>query len=310
MARPVRVRKTIVLTKKELLHRLMEEGLSDDPGLLDEINSLASSFPDAELPHLDREQVHEKNLTDLQKEWRENGVVILRNFIPDSFIDAYRRDWIYHNREKHDRPGGYPGNCPYYHVKSLEEMATYGELQRVLQELIGEPMGVHLCLTGWISTERNWHQDGYLNPDETREYSLAIWVALNDIHEDAGPFQYVPGTHVFPPISREKTLARLTEHDRHPDHWPKRSEKLLNPVFEDLRQKGRLKVKEFLGKKGDVLIWHTRLMHRGSSPKNPELRREAAIMHFSGTRHRADFPAPLEHKNGGWYFPIDERVPI
>ena len=37
-------------------------------------------------------------------------------------------------------------------------------LMAKLKEVSGEDMMLHLCLTGWISTKREWHQDDYLNP--------------------------------------------------------------------------------------------------------------------------------------------------
>lgn len=37
-------------------------------------------------------------------------------------------------------------------------------IHAVLEELLGEPAGVHLSLTGWLTTTRDWHQDCVLNP--------------------------------------------------------------------------------------------------------------------------------------------------
>lgn len=297
-----------MLAKKELLHRLLGEGLALHPDLLDEIKTLAAPLPpDAELPFLDREEVQAEDLTDLQKEWRENGVVILKNFIPETLIDHYRAIWLLHNRITENRPRGYRGFCPWSKVKSLEDIATWGPLAEVLQQLTGEPMGVHLCLTGWKSTERDWHQDGYLSPDETKNHSLAIWVALGDVHEDSGPFQYIPGTHLLPPIALDKTLAHLDEEERRSPEWPRYTERFLSPMFENIINACNLKEESFLANKGDILIWHTRLIHRGSVPVNPQLWRESVVMHFSGIRHRPDFPKAVQHPGGGWSFPIVEN---
>ena len=182
--------------KKELLQNLIGSALTEHPDLLDEINSLAGGFADNDLPFLDREDVNEAFLSNIQKGWRQNGVVIVDSLIPDDMIEAYRQDWIQHNRVNHDRPLGYPGECAYFQVESLMNIATYAPLHNILEHLIGDQMGIHLNLTGWKSTERNWHQDGYLNPDSNKDHYLAVWVALDDVHEDAGPFEYVPGPFI------------------------------------------------------------------------------------------------------------------
>lgn len=176
-----------MLGKKELLQNLVGSVLDSSPDLLDSINSLSGGFDDADLPLLDREHVDGSGLTDLQRKWRTDGVLILNSFIPEELMVAYRDDWIQHNRINHDRPMGYPGECPYFQVPSLMEICTYSSLHEILKSLIGDDMGVHLNLSGWKSTTRNWHQDGYLNPDSNNDHYLAVWVALNDIHEDSDP---------------------------------------------------------------------------------------------------------------------------
>lgn len=296
--------------RAENLQNLIGSAIEQHPDLLDEINSLSSSFPDEDLPYLDRESVNIEELSDIQKQWRTDGVVILEDFIPDDMIEAYRSDWIQHNRKNHDRPMGYPRECAYFQVASLMNLCTYAPLAEVLESLIGEPMGVHLNLTGWKSTQRNWHQDGYLNPDSNRDHYLAVWVALNDIHPDSGPFEYVRGSHMLPIITQDNTLSRLTPEQAVDPMWPKYSEEFLTPMFDDILVRGNMQSEKFIAKRGDVLIWHARLMHRGTVPNDPELWRETAILHYSGIYHRPDMPNPVQKGHGGWYFPIDQQIEL
>jgi hypothetical protein len=296
--------------RKEILQSLIGSALTEHPDILDEINSLSGSFADNELPPLDREDVNSQFLSDLQTSWRRDGVAILESFIPDDMIDAYRNDWIQHNRVNNDRPMGYPGECAYFQVESLMRLCTYKPLHDVLSHIIGDNMGVHLNLTGWKSTQRNWHQDGYLNPDSNRDHYLAVWIALDDIHEDSGPFEFVRGSHVLPIITQDKTLSRLSANERNDPLWPKYSERFLTPMFEDLLERGGLKTEKFTAKRGDVLVWHARLMHRGSSPNNPDLWRESAIIHYSGVSHRPDMPKAEQFEDAGWFFPINQNIPL
>src|SRR5581483_12413651 len=85
-------------------------------------------------------------------------------------------------------------------------------------------------------------------------------------------------------------------------NWPWLSEKILSPLYEaEIRKRG-VQPFRFLAKKGDVLIWHGNLAHRGSRAKDMNLERKSLIAHFSGIRHRADMPPAVQHGNGGWYF--------
>jgi hypothetical protein len=244
----------------------------------------------------------------LQRQWQRYGYVILPKFMPDHLIDAYAEAWQADNGPEGrfgDRPMGWPYDVPYMNVPALMDLACHDELADVLDTLIGDDMAVHLNLTGWRSTTRDWHQDGYLNPDTNRDWYAAVWVALDDIDADAGPFEYVPGSHrAFAPIRQKRMLTALEPDERGPT-WPRHSERILTPLFEDEMRRNRTIPHRFLAKRGDVLIWHARLLHRGSPPRNPDLERRAVILHYSGRAHRPDMPVAVQ-RGKGWYFPIDQ----
>ena len=294
--------------KSEMLQNLIGSAVEQHPDLLDGINLLSGGFADKDLPWLDRESVEDAVLSEVAQTWRTDGVLVLDSFMPDDIIDKYKDAWVQHNRINHDRPMGYPGECAYYQVPSLMDLATYKPLHDILESLIGDQMGIHLNLTGWKSTTRNWHQDGYLNPDSNNDHYLAVWVALDDVHEDSGPFEFVRGSHVLPHISQEGAKQMIPVRLRNDPSWPKHSEEFLTPMFEDIITRGNLQKEQFIAKKGDVLIWHARLMHRGTVPNNPDLWRESVILHYSGVSHRPDMPQAKQHNDGGCYFPIHQDI--
>lgn len=51
-------------------------------------------------------------------------------------------------------------------------------------------------------------------------------------------------------------------------------------------------------------------MHRGTIPNNPNLWREAVILHYSGVNNRPDMPTAVQHNGGGWFFPINQNIPL
>lgn len=234
-------------------------------------------------------------------DWNDEGVVILEGFLPEDLMVAYEEAWLEHNA---DRPMGWDYCTPYRNVPALADILSYGPLHDVMSDLVGEPVGVHLNLTGWRSTTRNWHQDSYLNPPPVGDAYIAAWIALDDIHPDSGPFQYVPGSHRWPQVTREKILAALAPEER--NHlWPTHSERVLTPLFEDLIAEQGVSPVSHLPSRGDVLLWHGRLLHRGSPPNDPTLERRALIAHYSGVYHRPDMPPAYPH-GGGWAFPVDD----
>lgn len=238
--------------------------------------------------------------------WGRDGVLIIPNFFPHTLLDAYRARYERDNGE--NAAYGYKSGTPYLEIQEMRDLCLYEPLAAVLESLIGEPMGLHLNLCNWVSTERTWHQDHYLNPDGVNCFYLAVWIPLDDIHPDSGAFQFVRGSHRWPVMSGEKVQAALNLQGYDPD-WPRKAEKFVTRVFDEKIEEENAKVETWHGKKGDVLIWHSLLAHRGSKPNSPDLRRPALIAHYSGINHRKDMKKAELYENQltnskGYFFPF------
>ncbi|GBR45048.1 phytanoyl-CoA dioxygenase [Neokomagataea tanensis NBRC 106556] len=266
------------------------------------------------IPPLDRPDINETELTKNQKEWRENGVLIKRNFLPDALMDAYiaRRDKL-KDEDPNKYIGGWSSPTPYIHVPEIKALALFKPLSDLLEEILTEPAMLHLSLTGWASTERDWHQDDYLNPEHVNGWYLAVWIALGDIHEECGPFEYIPGSHTWPLMRQDKVKRWMhpTERDhRTPegfDTWPKTSERFVVPaIHNEITERGQA-TQKFIAKKGDILIWHGRLMHRGSpaSAPWPACMRPALICHYSGISRKDMAHLKRQTADGSYYAQFD-----
>jgi hypothetical protein len=254
-------------------------------------------------------------------DWNDEGVVVLKSFLEDNNVYRYQDEWAHANGYKGfidhdgvavllaDQPGGWPHCTPYMQHPNLLQLVCGSDLADTLYALTGEPMGVHLNLTGWVSTQRNWHQDTYLNPPHVGDYYAAVWFCLEDVDPRSGPFQYVPGSHRWHQLSWEK-IDQAGIVDMNNPAWPKHTEDVLTPLVEDEIEARDAEIVTYLPERGDVLIWHSRLYHRGSTPQVPNAFRGALIAHYSGIHHRPDMPSAMQHKDAGWYFPIQESGPV
>lgn len=238
-------------------------------------------------------------------DWNDDGFVIKKKFLPEELMQSYENCWLEHNA---NRKTGWDYCTPYRDHPEVLEILSYKGIHDTIEGLIGEPGGVHLNLTGWVSTTRNWHQDTYLNPPHVGDYYVAVWIALETINPDSGPFQLVPGSHRWPVVTQEKILRALTPQERN-HRWPTYSERLLTPLFTEEIENRNAEVLTYLPERGDVLFWHGRLLHRGSIANVPGMQRKVLIAHYSGINHRQDMPKAHRHKDG-WFFPIDDSNKI
>jgi hypothetical protein len=261
---------------------------------------LAENYPDAERPWLDRAEVP-LVLDDDCRSWRDTGVCLVRaaRMGPDwpGACDAYSA--------ARARADGWEWQLtPYMRVPELQRVCCDGVLADVMEKLVGEPVGLHLNLCGQTTSDRDWHADVYLSGDFVKDHYVAAWVALGDIGPDCGPFEYAPGSHRWGRLDQQKVIdAMLAQGLTTParlagGEWPKDSEKLLTPLFD---AKGA-ETRAFLAQKGDVLLWHPLLWHRGSPARVPGTPRPAVIGHYSGVNHRKDFSSYATHPLGGRFF--------
>lgn len=279
----------------------LEMGHLVDPTRIPDFLDIAEQYSEENSLLLDQQNVRLKGFTEDQQHWSDHGYVIKRNFIPHDLIDEY--NLIRAKLNLGDGP--FASITPYLSHGTIRDICCSRELHHLLVDLIGEEMGLHFILADYVSTTRGWHQDDYLNPEDTYARYAAVWMAMDDIDPDSGPFQFVPGSHKWPclrnPLVKELVIPEMRETGDH--HWAVAAEYAVNKSVEEYIERTGSKVATFEAKKGDILVWHGKLMHRGSIPKNPDILRPAMISHYSNVRDRRDFGNEItRHGEGGYYW--------
>ncbi len=287
------------------------DSLMVDPSHFPRFEELSEDYPEERVPWLDRSDTDESALTPEQRFWRENGYLILPGVIPEAIVDAYLD-----LRERTGVGTAQWGNfTPYMFFEEIRDLCCHKSVADMLCALIGEKMGMHFNLASFKSTQRAWHQDDYLNPPDIYSWYAACWFSLGDIHPDSGPFEFVPGSHRWPCMRSNKVKRHLQPQLREvtgtkfgETHWASHAEIFTTPAYEQKLAETGAEVHRFLGNKGDVLIWHGKLLHRGSTPKDPGLERPAIITHYSSIERRTDIGTHIEqHGNDGWYWSFPQN---
>jgi hypothetical protein len=282
---------------------------------LPDYDGLCEEPPDDQVPLLDRAHVDPAGLDADQRQWRENGYLIKRGLFPERLIDAYvalRSQDAQGRRLVTPLDAKWSSPVPYLHHAEIRDLCLYPPLMAVMKSLIGAEMFLHLNLTGWYSTQRDWHQDIYLNPAEVQGWYCAVWIALADVHPYSGPFELIPGSHRWPLLSGEKVRSYLTEEELSLTDpatgnplWANLTQAVVSAMTERKIEQQGSKRRYFMGRKGDVLIWHSRLTHRGTIPLINNRIRPALISHYSGVGHRSDMTQLRAHTGGGKYAVFD-----
>jgi len=233
-----------------------------------------------------------------------NGVLEVPGLIPHADIDRYVNDyWHKHYEFNDEHRRRTDTDQTYLQHPQILDLLLHDALVDVFTE-IGVRVAVHSDLTYWRSANTGWHVDILHGNTQTVSQYMGVWIALDDIDPETGPFQWVPGSHMWDfPYSGDYHGIDM------------------NHLCMQVMREYEYEIRTFLPKKGDVLVWNGRVIHRGSRP-TVNRPRPALLGHFSnqwsaggGVPSIEEVEAMMEldpsmvRYGKGWYKTMDGRAP-
>lgn len=287
--------------------------------------------PDADIDaHVD--QLSESAGFDLREtlvQWRRDGIVLFRNVVDPALIDALKHD-IDHLRahyrdfdllvetsgvQKHildltEEELNSPG-LKFNSIHTISRAAARLSLTREVSVFLAHVFRDAPCamqsLTFYKGSQQPIHVDyPYVRCQAPVPHLAASWIPLEDIHPDAGPLAYFPGSH-HEDVSGffdwgDGSILLESDSQRSPME-------LSDYLAERVRQ-SKIESQVYCPKKGDALVWHGNLSHEGTAIRNPDLTRKSYVTHYTslGAYPKAHLKpsAPeggwIARENGGYVF--------
>ena len=153
-------------------------------------------------------------------------------------------------------------------------------------------------LTFWRGSEQPAHLDyPWVRIQTKLPHLAASWIPLEDIHADAGPLAYYPGSHkhnLIPPFDwGGGGVVQEGDSDKTADDFAK----YLNEQIENLN----LRKEIFLPKRGDALIWHGSVLHEGTRVNDRTRTRRSYVTHYTSLgAYPKEFQLPDAFVNGSF----------
>lgn len=205
---------------------------------------------------------------DIEKVWKNppNGLLVetfepdgkMRNTKPDVALRAGRTKML----------------DLYAYSKAAREAIASPKTMAFLSAIFEDKPKAFQGLTFWNGSQQAIHKDtAYVKIDSNPMHLAATWLALEDVQPGTGELEYYVGSHRAPDFmfgGLSKWMESYTgDHPR-----------FLESLHADAKAFGQ-KRSAFLGKKGDVLVWHADLAHGGSPIKTPVQTRRSLVTHFT-----------------------------
>jgi len=180
------------------------------------------------------------------------------------------------------RKANYSGATPDLRVfdgwtvsESIRRIATNPVIIGVLTEIYGRRAFPFQTLNFAVGSQQHVHADLVHFCARPPHFMCGVWVALEDIHEGAGPLLYYPGSHKWPVFFPENVNAPLGSKENPYEHYH-----LLEKTWEAEIVAREVRPVHFLAKKGQALIWDANLWHGGASQTDPSLTRYSQVTHY------------------------------
>lgn len=235
----------------------------------------------------------EVDMAALRASWEQDGFAVLPRFYPDDILeraDARARtaweegeprivvdDMVTGHRSrlvdvsaearlKHR----FKTNDLYLEHEEIRHLALNDRITPILKELLGHTPVVCNSLNFQQGSAQTDHVDALYMTPRTRHHLIAIWVALEDCHPDAGPLRYFPGSHRIPPY----------EFSTGSNHFVDPEMPLWHEYMDRQVAERGLEPSVFPARKGDVFIWSAYLLHGGSPIVDPTRTRSSIVFHY------------------------------
>jgi hypothetical protein len=237
------------------------------------------------------ERVARNELTEEEASWcrsfARDGFAILPRAIEHETLDrvwakyeeAVASGRLHPSGEKKTADDPHPGHVMNGHteVPEIYEAFAHWKVMHAVELLVGKEMVPFQTLVFPKGREQLAHSDSIHMTTYPLGYMCASWIAFEDIHPDAGPLFYYPGSHRLPYVF-SKDIG-LTPQEFRARRYAAVEEK-YEPFIQRMISASRIERKTFIARKGDVLVWHANLVHGGSPRTDVRPSRRSMACHY------------------------------
>jgi ectoine hydroxylase-related dioxygenase (phytanoyl-CoA dioxygenase family) len=160
-----------------------------------------------------------------------------------------------------------------FHPSALA-LATNVRVLELLSLIYGRRAWPFQTLNFPVGTEQHYHSDSIHFSSAPERFMCGVWVALEDVHEDAGPLLYYPGSHKWPIYTHEHLGLCAAHQPGIP------GQATFEPLWRELVQLSGIQPQRFLPRKGQALIWAANLLHGGDVHRDRDRTRHSQVTHY------------------------------
>lgn len=158
--------------------------------------------------------------------------------------------------------------------EDVKKIASNEAIMHLLGKLYGRPAFPFQTLNFPVGTQQDAHSDSVHFSSLPERFMCGVWLAMEDVHPDAGPVFYLPGSHRWPVMTNAVIGRRGFDSELQSAQDP------FAQAWQALSETSGLTRTPFLARKGQALIWSANLLHGGSRQIDPTRTRWSQVTHY------------------------------
>lgn len=226
---------------------------------------------------LEKGLINKVQYNQLQSFFTEGYIVIPNAFSEKELLDANSAldDISETNYKGYQYGTSKRVNGAHQDYSALYNLWKHPKVYEILKLIYEEEPLACQSLTYVFGSQQDLHQDTTHLSSFPEGYMCGVWIALEDIKEGSGELEYVPGSHKYPRVFRKDVGCKVVRDN----DWSEFLDKVEGEWVAQ-RKKFDGHAKQFLAKKGDLLIWHENLMHGGAKRLDMAQSRRSFVSHY------------------------------
>ena len=158
--------------------------------------------------------------------------------------------------------------------EDVKAIAANPGILALLSALYGRRAFPFQTLNFPVGSQQALHSDSVHFSSIPERFMCGVWVALEDIHAEAGPLMYLPGSHKWPILNNSLVGRRGWKVEQFSAQAP------FEHAWAALVEASSAEPQRLLARKGQALIWAANLLHGGEPQQDRSLTRWSQVTHY------------------------------
>jgi len=156
----------------------------------------------------------------------------------------------------------------------VRAIACNERMIKILSDIYGRRAWPFQTLNFAVGSQQAYHSDSIHFSSIPERFVCGVWLALEDISDDAGPLVYYPGSHKWPIVYNDQIGIRMS------GSVQEGTQSFYTNIWAAMIEKHRVEPQYFRPKKGEALIWAANLLHGGVAHRDPSKTRWSQVTHY------------------------------